>query len=48
MLLEAAGYRVAAVEGESANFKITTQEDLRRAELLLADQNTPVAPERAR
>ena len=46
MLLEVAGYRVAAVEGEPANFKITTQEDLRRAELVLADlQNAPVSPE---
>ena len=46
MLLEAAGFRVAAVEGEPANFKITTQEDLRRAELVLADlQNAPVSPE---
>ena len=36
-LLEAAGYRVAAVEGEPRNFKITTPEDLRRAECVLAD-----------
>jgi 2-C-methyl-D-erythritol 4-phosphate cytidylyltransferase len=36
MLLESAGYRVAVVEGEEANFKITTIEDLRRAEQLLA------------
>ncbi|HEX9410438.1 MAG TPA: 2-C-methyl-D-erythritol 4-phosphate cytidylyltransferase [Actinomycetota bacterium] len=49
MLLEAAGYRVAAVDGDPANFKVTTQEDLRRAELLLVDlQNTPVTPERTR
>jgi 2-C-methyl-D-erythritol 4-phosphate cytidylyltransferase len=32
LLLELAGYRVAAVEGDPANFKITTPEDLRRAE----------------
>jgi 2-C-methyl-D-erythritol 4-phosphate cytidylyltransferase len=36
MLLEAAGFRVIAVEGEVANFKVTTPEDLRRAEQLLA------------
>lgn len=32
MLLEACGYRVAVVEGETGNFKITTLDDLRRAE----------------
>src|SRR5436190_14193175 len=32
MLLEQAGYRVVAVPGEASNFKITTDEDLRRAE----------------
>jgi 2-C-methyl-D-erythritol 4-phosphate cytidylyltransferase len=31
-LLEAAGYRVAVVEGEPSNFKVTTPEDLARAE----------------
>jgi 2-C-methyl-D-erythritol 4-phosphate cytidylyltransferase len=36
MLLEAAGYRVVVVEGEPSNFKITTPEDLLRAEHLLA------------
>jgi 2-C-methyl-D-erythritol 4-phosphate cytidylyltransferase len=36
VLLEAAGLRVAVVEGESDNFKITTPEDLRRAEEVLA------------
>jgi 2-C-methyl-D-erythritol 4-phosphate cytidylyltransferase / 2-C-methyl-D-erythritol 2,4-cyclodiphosphate synthase len=36
MLLEAAGYRVAVVEGEPANFKITAPEDLLRAEHLMA------------
>jgi 2-C-methyl-D-erythritol 4-phosphate cytidylyltransferase len=34
MLLESASYRVAVVEGEQANFKITTTADLRWAELL--------------
>ena len=48
MLLEAAGYRVAAVEGEATNFKITTQDDLRRAELHLADLQHERASERAR
>ena len=38
MLLEAAGYRVAVVEGEAVNFKITTAEDLRRAEYVLAGE----------
>jgi 2-C-methyl-D-erythritol 4-phosphate cytidylyltransferase len=38
MLLEAAGYSVAAVEGEIQNFKITTAEDLRRAEQILAER----------
>jgi 2-C-methyl-D-erythritol 4-phosphate cytidylyltransferase len=32
MLLEAAGFEVAVVQGEVANFKITTAEDLERAE----------------
>jgi 2-C-methyl-D-erythritol 4-phosphate cytidylyltransferase len=36
MLVEAAGYTVAAVEGEMQNFKITNPEDLRRAEQVLA------------
>jgi 2-C-methyl-D-erythritol 4-phosphate cytidylyltransferase len=36
MLLEAAGYVVAAVEGEVTNFKITTGEDLARAEWVAA------------
>lgn len=36
MLLEAAGFAVAVVEGEAANFKITTADDLRRAEQYLA------------
>jgi len=36
MLLEEAGFRVVAVEGEATNFKITTAEDLRRARRLAA------------
>lgn len=36
VLLEAAGFRVAVVEGERYNLKVTTEEDLRMAELLLA------------
>jgi 2-C-methyl-D-erythritol 4-phosphate cytidylyltransferase len=36
MLLEAAGHRVAVIEGVAANFKITTYEDLERAERILA------------
>jgi 2-C-methyl-D-erythritol 4-phosphate cytidylyltransferase len=35
-LLEEKGYRVVAVEGEVTNFKITTREDLHRAELVLS------------
>lgn len=38
MLVEVAGYRVAAVEGEISNFKITTPADLRRAEQILAEK----------
>jgi 2-C-methyl-D-erythritol 4-phosphate cytidylyltransferase len=37
MLLEAAGFRVMAVDGELGNFKITTPEDLRRAERVLEE-----------
>lgn len=36
-LLEWAGYRVRAVPGEGTNLKITTAEDLARAEILLAE-----------
>jgi 2-C-methyl-D-erythritol 4-phosphate cytidylyltransferase len=36
MLLEAAGYRVATFTGEPGNFKVTTPEDLARAERDLA------------
>jgi 2-C-methyl-D-erythritol 4-phosphate cytidylyltransferase len=36
MLLEAAGFSVVAVEGDPSNFKITTREDLARAEVELA------------
>lgn len=35
--LEWAGYRVVAVEGDPSNFKITTAEDLRRAERALEE-----------
>jgi 2-C-methyl-D-erythritol 4-phosphate cytidylyltransferase/2-C-methyl-D-erythritol 2,4-cyclodiphosphate synthase len=35
-LLEASGYRLVAVAGTPGNFKITSPEDLRRAELLIA------------
>ena len=35
--LESAGYRVRAIPGEPANFKITTVEDLARAERLLEE-----------
>ena len=38
MLVEAAGYSVAVVEGEMENFKITTPEDLRRAEQIMAER----------
>jgi 2-C-methyl-D-erythritol 4-phosphate cytidylyltransferase len=41
MLVEAAGYSVAVVEGEMENFKITTPEDLRRAEQILAERVDP-------
>lgn len=36
-LLEAAGFRVITVEGEPANFKVTTEADLARAESVLRD-----------
>jgi 2-C-methyl-D-erythritol 4-phosphate cytidylyltransferase/2-C-methyl-D-erythritol 2,4-cyclodiphosphate synthase len=35
--LELAGFRVRAIVGEPGNFKITTAEDLARAEALLAE-----------
>jgi 2-C-methyl-D-erythritol 4-phosphate cytidylyltransferase len=38
MLLEAAGFRVAAVPGELGNFKITTEDDLLRARWLLSQR----------
>jgi 2-C-methyl-D-erythritol 4-phosphate cytidylyltransferase len=37
MLLEQAGYRVVAVPGTEGNFKITTADDLRRAEREIAE-----------
>lgn len=36
-VLEWAGYRVVVVDGEPSNFKITTTEDLRRAERILEE-----------
>jgi 2-C-methyl-D-erythritol 4-phosphate cytidylyltransferase len=36
MLVEMAGYRVAVVAGEISNFKVTTRDDLLRAEQVLA------------
>lgn len=36
VLLEAAGFRVAVVDGERSNLKVTTEEDLRMAEHILA------------
>jgi 2-C-methyl-D-erythritol 4-phosphate cytidylyltransferase len=36
MLLEALGHRVAVIEGAATNFKITTLEDLERAERILS------------
>jgi 2-C-methyl-D-erythritol 4-phosphate cytidylyltransferase len=38
MALERSGYRVRAVDGEPGNFKITTPQDLARAEAILAEQ----------
>ncbi len=35
VLLEAAGFRVAVVDGERSNLKVTTEEDLRMAEHIL-------------
>jgi 2-C-methyl-D-erythritol 4-phosphate cytidylyltransferase len=34
LLLERAGYRVRAIDGERTNLKVTTAEDLRLAEAL--------------
>jgi 2-C-methyl-D-erythritol 4-phosphate cytidylyltransferase len=44
MLVEAIGSRVVVVEGEVGNFKITTPEDLRRAEALLGTGLKGIAP----
>jgi 2-C-methyl-D-erythritol 4-phosphate cytidylyltransferase/2-C-methyl-D-erythritol 2,4-cyclodiphosphate synthase len=44
MLLEAAGYGVAVIEGEPANVKITTAEDLARAERYIASGASAGAP----
>jgi 2-C-methyl-D-erythritol 4-phosphate cytidylyltransferase len=35
--MELAGYRVRAIAGEPGNFKITTAEDLARAEAVVSD-----------
>jgi 2-C-methyl-D-erythritol 4-phosphate cytidylyltransferase/2-C-methyl-D-erythritol 2,4-cyclodiphosphate synthase len=43
MLLEAQGLPVAIVAGEAGNFKVTTPEDLRRAEEILARRAVPAA-----
>ena len=43
-LLEWAGYRVRAVTGEPVNFKITTAEDLARAERYVLDTMPPAVP----
>jgi 2-C-methyl-D-erythritol 4-phosphate cytidylyltransferase len=45
MLVEAAGYSVAVVQGEMQNFKITTAEDLRRAEQVLTEREASGAGE---
>ncbi len=37
--LELSGYRVRAIDGEPGNFKITTAQDLARAEAILAEQS---------
>jgi 2-C-methyl-D-erythritol 4-phosphate cytidylyltransferase/2-C-methyl-D-erythritol 2,4-cyclodiphosphate synthase len=44
MLLEAAGYAVVTVAGEASNFKITTPDDLRRAEHVLAGRTEAPSP----
>jgi 2-C-methyl-D-erythritol 4-phosphate cytidylyltransferase len=41
MLFEAAGYPVMAVPGEATNFKVTTPEDLDRAERLARSRSAP-------
>lgn len=46
-LVEAAGFDVVAVEGEPSNFKVTTPEDLARAEELLATAGRAVLRSRA-
>ncbi len=44
MLLEAAGYAVTVVPGEDENFKVTTAEDLARAERVAAERAAEEAP----
>jgi 2-C-methyl-D-erythritol 4-phosphate cytidylyltransferase len=41
MLLEACGFRVAVVTGEATNFKVTTPDDLRRAQAIAAAASAP-------
>jgi 2-C-methyl-D-erythritol 4-phosphate cytidylyltransferase/2-C-methyl-D-erythritol 2,4-cyclodiphosphate synthase len=43
-LVERAGFRVRTVPGDPANFKVTTPEDLARAELLLSHRPSAGAP----
>jgi 2-C-methyl-D-erythritol 4-phosphate cytidylyltransferase len=45
MLLEAAGFTVVTVEGESENFKVTTEADLARAQAVL-EERRPTGAER--
>jgi len=45
MLLEAAGYQVVTFAGEPTNFKVTTPEDLERAEQMAASLTAREAPE---
>ena len=46
MLLELAGFSVQTVEGEPENFKVTTPGDLRRAEMMTADNGHWFGPRR--
>jgi 2-C-methyl-D-erythritol 4-phosphate cytidylyltransferase len=41
MLLETCGFRVAVVPGEATNFKVTTPDDLRRAQAIAAAGSAP-------
>jgi 2-C-methyl-D-erythritol 4-phosphate cytidylyltransferase len=44
LLLELAGHRVAVVEGDPDNVKITTEDDLRRAEAFVRDRSAERRP----